>query len=169
MGARVIAAARGATKTEFCRRLGAETVDLLQDDLPAAVLRLTGNKGVTVVYETVGSPLLEAALKCVKWGGRVVVIGFAGGTPPKAPTNLLLVKHTDLLGVYWGGLFQRSPRVVSDSLATLMAMMDSGVLPPPVVTHQYPWRHAMDAVQALRQREITGKAILVIHDDFAKL
>jgi len=39
------------------------------------------------------------------------------------------------------------PRVVSDSLATLMAMMDSGVLPPPVVTHQYPWRHAMDAVQ----------------------
>ena len=55
-----------------------------------------------MVYETVGDAIMSTVLKCIKWGGRVLVVGFAGGKIPKIPANLLLVKNTDVMGVYWG-------------------------------------------------------------------
>eukprot|EP00668_Euglena_longa_P045905 GGOE01061588.1.p1 GENE.GGOE01061588.1~~GGOE01061588.1.p1 ORF type:complete len:338 (+),score=81.44 GGOE01061588.1:27-1016(+) len=163
MGARVIATARGKVKCDFCRSLAADLViDLLEEDMVKKVMEFTGGKGVAVIYETVGGQLLNDTLKCVRWGGRVLVVGFAGGSIPKVPANILLVKNTDVLGVYWGAHFRHAPQVVSESFVELMRLMVDGKLPPPLVTHQFPLLEAKAALEALQRREIVGKAVLTV-------
>ncbi len=48
-----------------------------------------------------GGPLFDVALKCVRWGAHVLLIGFASGTIPRVPANIALVKNLTIHGVYW--------------------------------------------------------------------
>lgn len=64
--------------------------------------RCAGPAGVDVVFDPVGGPLLGEALKCVRWGASLLLIGFAGGLP-KLPANILLVKNISVHGGWLGG------------------------------------------------------------------
>ena len=66
-------------------------------------MRITGGKGVDVVFDPVGK--LIPSLKCVSWGARLVVVGFASGPIEKVPANLLLLKSVSIVGLYWGATF----------------------------------------------------------------
>ena len=82
MGARVIAGASSDEKLAFTRRYGAaETINTANDDMRAR-LKEIAPKGVDVVYDPVGGPLTEAALRSLAWKGRLLVIGFASGGIP---------------------------------------------------------------------------------------
>lgn len=70
------------------------------------VMRITGGKGVDVVFDPVGK--LIPSLKCVNWGARLVVVGFASGPIEKVPANLLLLKSVSIVGLYWGATFSMS-------------------------------------------------------------
>ena len=84
MGARVIAAASTDDKLEACKQLGADaTINYASEDLREAVKRITEGKGVDVVYDPVGDKFAEPAMRDMAWGGRYLVIGFAGGEIPK--------------------------------------------------------------------------------------
>src|SRR5215210_2030785 len=86
MGARVIACASSGDKLALARSHGAdESLNYAADDLKEGLRRLTGGKGVDVIYDPVGGDLAEAALRAVAWAGRYLVIGFAGGGIPKIP------------------------------------------------------------------------------------
>jgi NADPH2:quinone reductase len=76
-------------------------------------MRITGGKGVDVVYDPVG--MLIPSLKCVNWGARLVVVGFAAGPIEKVPANLLLLKSVSIVGLFWGATFGMS-RLPSTSL-----------------------------------------------------
>ena len=93
MGARVIACASSDEKLEFARAHGAtETVNYASEDLRAALKRLGGERGIDVIYDPVGGPYAEPAVRSMAWNGRYLVIGFAAGEIPKLPLNLVLLR-----------------------------------------------------------------------------
>jgi len=161
MGAVVIAAASSGEKLELVRRLGADhVVNYTTQDLRERVKEITGGKGVDVIYDPVGGALAEPALRSMAWGGRYLVIGFAGGDIPRIPLNLPLLKGCSIVGVYWGSFAQRERDEQRRNAAELWAMFESGRLVPVVGE-----THALDdyaaAFESLASRRAQGKVVLV--------
>jgi NADPH2:quinone reductase len=110
MGARVIACASSPEKLEFARKHGADIgIDYAKEDLKDALRAATSGKGADVIYDPVGGPYAESALRSIAWEGRFLVIGFAAGDIPKLPLNLVLLKSADVRGVFWGAWIARDP------------------------------------------------------------
>jgi NADPH2:quinone reductase len=115
-GATVVATAGTQHKLEVAKRFGAD------QDWPMQVKNLTpGKKGVDIVYDPVG--LIDKSTKCIAWNGRLVVIGFVGGTIEKVAMNKLLLKNIAVIGLHWGAYAINEPeaqQVVWDGLFELM-------------------------------------------------
>src|SRR3954451_9577455 len=110
MGARVIACASSDEKLAFARERGADDViNYANEDIKEGLRRVTGGKGVDVIYDPVGGKYAEPALRSIAWQGRFLVVGFAAGDIPKLPLNLVLLKGCDVLGVFWGAFIDRDP------------------------------------------------------------
>ena len=114
MGARVIACASSDDKLAFARKHGADVgINYSSDDLKEALRRVTDGRGVDVIYDPVGGPYTEPALRSIAWQGRFLVVGFAAGDIPKVPLNLVLLKGCDVLGVFWGSFIERDPQATA--------------------------------------------------------
>jgi NADPH2:quinone reductase len=81
-----------------------------------------------VIYDPVGGPYSEAALRALAWQGRLLVVGFAAGDIPKLPLNLVLLKGCDILGVFWGSWLDRNPVGHRANTAQLLAWAAEGKL-----------------------------------------
>jgi NADPH2:quinone reductase len=160
IGAKVIAAARGADKLEVARRHGADhVIDYAQEDLRERVKALAGSRGVDVVFDPVGSDAFDAALRTLGWEGRIVVVGFAGGRIPQIPANLLLVKNISAVGLFWGEYRHRDPALVHGWFAELMQWYEAGRIKPHV-SHVFPAEQVGEAMDMLLARKSTGKIVL---------
>jgi NADPH:quinone reductase len=161
MGARVIAAASSDEKLEVCKQHGAdEVINYSTEDFRDRIKQLTGGKGVEVVLDPVGGDYSEPALRCMAWGGRFLVIGFAAGDIPRIPLNLPLLKACSIVGVFWGSFMERYPSRGRENLQELITWMNEGKLKPHV-SATYPLEHVADALNDLMKRKVTGKAVLV--------
>jgi NADPH2:quinone reductase len=127
--------------------------------LRARLKELTGGRGIDVVYDPVGGERAEQALRSLAWGGRQLVIGFAAGDIPKLPSNLLLLKSADLLGVFWGSALKADPVHHAANIAELFALYTAGKLHPHIDA-TYPLVDAVEALQRVMQRRAQGKVIL---------
>jgi NADPH2:quinone reductase len=156
MGAKVVACASSAEKLAFCRELGAdETVDYGTADLKEALRAL----GVDVIYDPVGDKLAEPALRALGWGGRYLVIGFAGGEIPRLPLNLVLLKELDILGVHWGAHVERAPEAHRADMQQLLAWTAEGKLKPHI--HKtYRFEDSNAALAEIAARRVRGKVLL---------
>ncbi len=159
MGARVIAMARGADKLAVARAAGAQ--HLIDSDTPELRAALRDLGGCDVVYDTVGGPLFDPALRSLRPEGRYLAIGFASGTVPQIPANLLLVKNLSVIGLYWGAYRTFRPQVLTDSLSTLLDWFASGDLHPHI-SHVLPFDALPQALDLLRDRAATGKIVLTV-------
>jgi NADPH2:quinone reductase len=164
MGARVIACASSDDKLDFARRYGAaETINYATEDLRARLKALTGAKGVDVVYDPVGGPLTEPALRSLGWEGRFLVIGFASGEIPRPPLNLVLLKSCDIRGVYWGEFTAREPEINRENMNQLLKWAEGGALS--VHIHgKYPLEEFLAAFEAIAKRQALGKTLLRMTD-----
>ncbi|WP_119679980.1 NADPH:quinone oxidoreductase family protein [Indioceanicola profundi] len=161
MGARVIAAASSAEKLDVAKAHGADDlVNYATEDLRARVKELAP-KGVDVVFDPVGGDVFDAALRCMAWEGRMVVIGFAAGRIPQVPANLLLVKNIAVLGLFWGAYRQNNPQRLGQSLMELLGMWSKGQLKPHV-SHSLPLERYAEAFELLSGRRSTGKVVLTM-------
>jgi NADPH2:quinone reductase len=161
LGARVIAVARGAEKLEIARKAGADIcLDSVGLDLRAELKALGG---VDVVYDAIGEPLATPALRALRPEGRFLAIGFAGGTVPQFPANILLVKNLTVIGLYWGGYLKFAPQKLAASLSTLTAWYAKGRLRPHI-SHVLPFEEFADGLDLLRSRKSTGKVVISISD-----
>ncbi len=158
LGARVIAVARGAEKLAVAKAAGADHVIDAGADIKAAVRALGG---ADVVYDPVGGDLFAAALGACNREARVLVIGFASGTVPPVPANIILVKNITVIGLYWGGYLQFAPDVLGDSLAKVMDWYAAGRLKPHI-SHTLPLAQADEALKLLESRASTGKVVVTI-------
>jgi NADPH2:quinone reductase len=157
MGARVIACASSDDKLAFARERGAdEGVNYATGDLKAELRRLTGGKGVNVIYDPIGGEQGEGALRAMDWAGRYLVIGFAAGEMPKLPLNLILLRNYDVLGVYWGAWAERNPAAHRENMRQILTWVAQGKLKPHVQAI-YPLEQAAAALKAISARQVMGK------------
>jgi NADPH:quinone reductase len=160
MGARVIACASSDDKLAFARERGAdEGINYAAEDLKDALRRVTGGKGVDVIYDPVGGAYAEAALRSIAWQGRFLVIGFAAGEIPKIPLNLALLKGCDIVGVFWGAFIERDPQGHQANMAELVRWAAAAKISAHV--HEvYPLERTPEALKAIADRKVMGKVIL---------
>jgi NADPH:quinone reductase len=160
MGARVIACASSDEKLAFARSHGAdETVNYASEDLRDALKRLGGTRGIDVVYDPVGGPYAEPAVRSLGWEGRYLVIGFAAGEIPKLPLNLVLLKSCDIRGVIWGAWTQRDPQGQRAVMADIVRWCAEGKLSGHVHA-VYPLAETPKALKAIAERKAMGKVVL---------
>lgn len=160
MGATVIAAASSAEKLEVARQAGADQlINYREQSLKDELKKLTGGKGVDVIYDPVGGPLFEEAFRCIAWNGRLLVIGFASGEIPALPANLPLLKGAALVGVFWGSFAQRQPQDNAANFQQLFAWHAEGKLKP-LVSQTFPLEKAGDAIDTLAKRKAVGKVVV---------
>lgn len=160
LGARVIAAASTEEKLAVAREHGAdETLNYSSEDLRARLKELTGGQGPDVIFDPVGGELAEPAFRSIGWGGRYLVVGFAGGEIPRLPLNLPLLKGASLTGVFWGEFARRDPRGNARNLRQLAAWVESAAVRP-LVSARYPLERAPEALRALLERRVTGKVVV---------
>lgn len=157
LGARVIASARGADRLEIARAAGADV--LIDSTAPGLKEALKAEGGVDVVYDAVGGPAFDAALRACKPDGRLLAIGFASGEVPQIPANILLVKNLTVMGFWYGGYETLAPRLVADSLTQLLQWRAEGLLRPHV-SHVLPFEAFPEGLALLRDRKATGKVVI---------
>jgi len=159
-GATVIAAASSDEKLAAAREHGADVaINYGRVDLREALKEATGGRGVDVIYDPVGGGYTEAALRSLAWRGRLLVVGFADGQIPQLPANLLLIKGTSAVGVFWGEFAKREPRENARMLAELFGWLAQGKLKPHV-SRAYPLRETPRALEALLERRAIGKLVI---------
>jgi NADPH2:quinone reductase len=160
LGARVIAAASSDAKLEAARARGADgAINYAREDLRERIRSLAGEKGVDVVFDPVGGPHSEPALRGTGWRGRYLVIGFAHGEIPRLPLNLVLLKGSSIVGVYWGAWLQREPEASRREMQLLLGWLAEGKLKP-LVSARYPLARTAEALVAIAERRATGKIVV---------
>nr|MBF0684182.1 NADPH:quinone oxidoreductase family protein [Pseudomonas sp.] len=161
LGARVIAAAAGH-KLDQTAAAGAD-VSIAYDtgDLRQAVLDATDGQGVDVVFDPVGGAVSEQALRCLRFEGRLIVIGFTSGQPPALRSNHILVKNIDIVGCYWGPYQTQRAADTQAAFVTLANWYDQGLLRPHIADH-VSLQDVSRALQGLVNRQYAGKVIVNI-------
>lgn len=160
LGARVIAAASTPDKLGAAVAMGAEaTIAYEVEDLKTRARELSGG-GVDVVVDPVGGRHSEPALRATRHLGRFCVIGFASGPIPSVPINQVLLNNRTLVGVDWGGWTFKDPFGNRALLDELMDMVAAGRLHPTAPATR-PLEEAAAVMEALIERSVTGKVVLV--------
>lgn len=170
LGARVIAAVSTPEKAEFCRQIGAdETIvypnqmdDVSQVVFSEDVKELAGPGGVDVVFDAVGGPYAEPALRCLAWKGRYLVVGFPAGIP-SIPLNLTLLKGCQIVGVYWGASVFKDPASHVENMRDLFRLYSTGRIKPRI-TARFPLNRAREALDLLVRRGALGKVVVTMQD-----
>lgn len=164
LGARVIATAGGPEKLAIAKKYGAdELIDYRTEDIRERVKALTDGRGADAVYDPVGGSVFDATLRATAQGGRILLVGFASGTVPQIPANILLVKNITAIGYYWGAHRKLDPQLVNDSFAELMTWYADGKVKPHV-SHVFPLDDVQQALDTLAQRKSTGKVLVTLAD-----
>ena len=162
LGARVIAVASSPEKLEICRKHGADVlVDYKAGDLKTQLKAVTNGNGVDVVYDCIGGEYAEPAVRALAWGGRFLVVGFAAGSIPKLPLNLLLLKGAEAVGVFWGESVKRDPMGHRDNMTSVLKWVSAGRLVPRIHA-TYPLAETANAIGVLDRREAVGKVVLTL-------
>jgi NADPH2:quinone reductase len=160
LGARVIACASTDAKLEVCRQHGADsTINYSAEDLRQRIGALTDGKGIDVVYDPVGGPYTEPALRSMAWRGRLLVVGFAAGEIPRIPLNLTLLKGCSIVGVFWGEFTRREPDHFAEAMRQLGRWFTEGKLRPHI-SATLPLERASEALTLMAERRVTGKVVL---------
>ncbi|RZU36085.1 NADPH2:quinone reductase [Streptomyces sp. BK022] len=156
-GARVIGVVGGAEKAAVARELGCDVVvDRRAEDVVAAVKEATGGKGADVIYDPVGGEAYGQSAKLVAFEGRIVVVGFAGGSIPSPALNHALVKNYAILGLHWGLYNTKNPELVLRCHEELTELAARGAIKP-LVSDRVPLAGAADAVQRVADGVTTGR------------
>lgn len=160
MGARIIATAGGPDRLAVAREHGAEEgIDYRNESISDRVLEMTNGRGVDVVFDPVGGDVFMQSLRCVAWGARLLVVGFASGDVPQIPANHVLVKNVSVIGYTLGAYRRNAPDLVRASFAELFAWHAAGRLRP-LVSNVLPLERAAEAMHLLIDRAATGKVVL---------
>jgi len=159
-GAKVIATASTDEKRRACLEEGADHAIDYHGGFLDAVKQLTGGRGVDIVYDPIGAEVAEESLRCLAWCGRLLILGFLGGGPTNIRSNYLLIKGIDAIGVRIGGLNEADPALAIANAKALAELAGQGKLKPRI-SHRFPLEQAAAAVQAVIDRKVIGKAVLV--------
>jgi NADPH2:quinone reductase len=167
VGATVIATGRSADKLAIVKEQGADHVICVDPAHPARVSlrdevkQLTGGRGVDMVYDGVGGALSGESLRCVRFGARYLIVGWAAtpaGANPLA-TNLIMMKGLDVLGCPTVISTLNDPSLRVARLAQVLAWASAGQLVP-YVSRTYPLSEFRAALHAKWRGDVCGGIVL---------
>ncbi len=160
IGARVIAVASSSDKLAFAREHGAdEGINYESEDLKTRLKQLTAPKGVDVLYDPVGGAYAEPSLRAMAWEGRYLVLGFASGTIPRIPLNLVMLKGCSILGVFWTAFVERHPEKHRANMLKLLDWCATGLISPHIHS-SFALIETATALSLIEGRKVTGKVIV---------
>jgi NADPH:quinone reductase len=160
-GATVIGVVGGPDKAKVARDLGADLViDRRTEDFVQVVKEATGGRGANVVYDPVGGDAYTRSTKCVAFEGRIVVVGFAGGTVPAPGLSHALVKNYSILGLHWGLYNTYDPVAVHHAHDELTRLAAEGLVRP-LVSERLPFTSAADGVQRVSDGVTVGRVVVL--------
>jgi NADPH2:quinone reductase len=160
-GATVIGVVGGPEKAGVARALGADVVvDRHSEDFVAVVKDLTDGRGADVVYDPVGGDAYMRSTKCVAFEGRILVIGFAGGTIQTPGLNHALIKNYSIVGLHWGLYHERDPHSIVDAHHELVRLADSGAIKP-LISERLPLADLAGGVQRVGDGKTVGRVVYV--------
>jgi NADPH2:quinone reductase len=167
LGAEVIAAASSPDKAAAARQAGADRT-LVYPRGPfdregrralSALIKDACPDGLDVVFDPVGGDYAEAALRSLRWGGRLLVVGFTAGIP-QLPLNLVLLKSCQVVGVAWGAVAREQPGLFAEAAAEVVELHAQGRIRPRII-ERLSLDQAPAAIARLAAREAVGKAVVV--------
>jgi NADPH2:quinone reductase len=156
LGARTIAVVSTEEKERVAREAGADEV-LRSDGAWKDEAKELG--GADVVLDPVGGDRFTDSLRSLREEGRVVVVGFTGGSIPEVKVNRLLLNNVEVIGAGWGAYAMGRPQLCLDIGAALDDMMARGIVRPPVGAH-FALEDAAEALKLIDGRGATGKVVL---------
>jgi NADPH:quinone reductase len=156
LGARTIAVVSTEAKERVAREAGADEV--VRSDGPwKDEVKALG--GVDLVLDPVGGDRFTDSLRSLREGGRVVVVGFTGGSIPEVRVNRLLLNNTEVIGAGWGAYAMPKPDFNREVGAAIDRLIERGYVRPLVGAH-FDWEHAAGALKCIDGRQATGKVVL---------
>jgi NADPH:quinone reductase len=159
MNARVLAAASSPEKLELCRRRGAEaTIDYDREDLKTRIRELTGD-AARVVIDPVGGSYAEPALRALSRGGTFITLGYAAGSIPSIPLNLVLLKGIAIRGMEIRSFVTDRPDDSARDLAELSQMFAAGTIRP-YIGARFPLSETAAALRHVAERKVLGKVVI---------
>jgi NADPH2:quinone reductase len=162
LGLRVIAGVGSNDKADFLRDYAVcDVINYESEDLRERIKSLTSGEGVDICFDNVGGAIFEQMARLMKWGGRLMPIGFTSGDIPSLPMNLPLLKNYAIVGVFagaWGDKFPERAVRMNDLLARLLA--EDKIHPH--VDRMLPLDRVKAAMRALADRTVRGRIVLKV-------
>jgi len=163
LGARVVAVVSDERKEAAARQLGAEATVRGGDGWPGR-LREVCPAGVDAIFDPVGGDTFDDSVRSLAAEGRLIVIGFAGGSIPTLAMNRVLFRNIDVVGAAWGAFLEKHPEIRAGTHQDLLRMADEGFVDP-LVGAELPLERAADAVRLLGDRKAIGKVVLRVREE----
>ena len=165
MGAKVIATGTSEDKLKNTLDWGASHYLLThrEDNVSfrEEVKELTEGKGADVIYDPVGGDVFDESIRCINWGGRILIVGFTSGRIPTASVNMPLIKGFSIVGVRAGEFGRRDPVKGRENIEAVKKLADEGNLKPHICK-TFKLEEAKDAIRFLSERKLVGKIAIVM-------
>lgn len=163
LGARVVAVVSDERKAEVTARLGADATVLAGDGWLDRVREVSPG-GVDAIFDPVAGDRFDDSVRALAPEGRLIVIGFAGGSIPTLAMNRVLFRNIDIVGAAWGAFLERHPEIRGGTHDALVAMAADGYVDP-LVGADLPLERAADAVRLIGDRQAVGKVVLTVREE----
>jgi len=160
LGARTIAVVSTDEKERVARAASADEVVRSDGAWKDEAKEISGG-GVDIVIDPVGGDRFTDSLRSLREGGRVVVVGFTGGSIPEVRVNRLLLANTEVIGAGWGNYVIRKPKLNQEIGEAIDRLIEQGFVRP-VVGARFPLEQAADALELIDGRGATGKVVLEV-------
>ena len=165
-GAKVIATGTSDEKLETVKTWGAdEVLNIFENEKVSfkdRVKDLTNGKGADVIYDPVGGEVFDQSIRCINWGGRLLIIGFAGGPIPTLPVNYPLIKGFSVVGVRAGEFGRRDPALGKENIEIINSLADEDKVRPHICK-VFDFKDSKEALEYLEKRELIGKVVIRIN------
>ena len=162
LGLRVVAGVGSDDKAALVRRYGAgDVVNYRSEDLRDRIKSITSGDGIDIGFDNVGGAVFEQLARLMKWGGRLMPIGFTSGEIPQLLMNLPLLKNYSIIGVFVGAWAERFSAEAARMNDTLMRLLADGQIRPHI-DRILPLEEAGDAMRAVANRTVQGRIVLKI-------
>jgi NADPH2:quinone reductase len=158
LGATTIAVVSTDEKAAIAKQAGADHVVRSDGAWKDEAVELSGG-GVHLVLDPVGGDRFTDSLRSLRRAGRVVVVGFTGGSIPEVRVNRLLLRNTEVIGAGWGEWVLSNPPVNLEIGAAIDELIAGGHIDP-IVGQRFPLDAAADALKTIDGRGALGKVVL---------
>ncbi len=159
-GATVIATASSAEKLAIARSRGCDhAIDYTRESFKERVMEITAGNGADVILDPVGGEVFEQSMRCIAWGGRLLVVGFVSGKIPEIKMNQPLLKCFSIVGVRAIEHVRRKPKEGAAYREWMLDWANKGRLKPHV-SQVFPLERFREAMQLLESRVAIGRIVL---------